>query len=224
MTKSLCISYKNLTLYQTALRHKSAARNIYNDPEMSNERLEFLGDAILDSVVAEYLFEKYPHSEEGELTQMKSRIVSRDSLNTIATHMGIDKLVETDTQAAGSRGSLSGNALEALFGAIFIDLGYRQTRRAILKMLAAHTDLDKIEGKDPDFKSRLFEEAHKRKTSLQFETKMVKDENGTKLFKAEVFMNSEKLGEGIGSSKKKAEQRACKQGLQKVTVKHERNN
>lgn len=218
LTKSLHISYRNLSLYHTALRHKSAARNIYQNPEMSNERLEFLGDAILDSVVAEYLFDKYPHAEEGELTQMKSRIVSRTSLNRIAKEMGVDILIETDAQAAKARDSLSGNALEALFGAIFIDLGYKRTRKAIMRMLNTFADLNKIEYQDPDFKSRLYEEAHKRKSDLVFDTRMDKNEDGVRTFKSEVYMNNNKLGEGVGSSKKRAEQRASQQGLQNVST------
>lgn len=223
LTKSLHISYRHLDLYLTALRHKSAARNIHNQPDSSNERLEFLGDAILDSVVAEYLFAKYPKAEEGELTQIKSRIVSRTNLNRIAAEMGVDVLIETDMQATHARGSLSGNALEALFGAIFLDLGYRRTRKAILRMLNTFADLDKIEDEESDFKSRLYEEAHRRKADLTFHTHVAKTENGVKKFKSEVFMDKIKLGEGTGSSKKKAEQRASEQGLQKVITLREEN-
>ena len=223
LTKSLHISYRNLDLYLTALRHKSAARNIHHSPDTSNERLEFLGDAILDSVVAEYLFAKYLQAEEGELTQIKSRIVSRTNLNRIAAEMGVDKLIETDLQATHSRGSLSGNALEAIFGAIYLDLGYRRTRKAILRMLTTFADLDKIEDQESDFKSRLYEEAHRRKSDLTFNTHMVNTANGDKTFKSEVFLDKVKLGEGTGSSKKKAEQTASEQGLQKVITLQEEN-
>ena len=223
LTKSLHISYRNLDIYLTALRHKSAARNIHNSPDTSNERLEFLGDAILDSVVAEYLFAKYPKAEEGELTQIKSRIVSRTSLNRIAAEMGVDVLIETDMQATHSRGSLSGNALEAVLGAVFLDLGYRRTRKAILRMLTTFADLDRIEDQESDFKSRLYEEAHRRKSDLIFHTQMVNAENGAKSFKSEVFLDKVKLGEGTGSSKKKAEQTASEQGLQKVITLREEN-
>lgn len=223
LTKSLHISYRDLDLYLTALRHKSAARNIHNRPDTSNERLEFLGDAILDSVVAEYLFAKYPKAEEGELTQIKSRIVSRTNLNRIAAEMGVDILIETDMQATHSRGSLSGNALEAIFGALYLDLGYRRTRKSILRMLTTFADLDKIEDQESDFKSRLYEEAHRRKSDLTFNTVTSNSESGAKTFKSEVFMGKIKLGEGTGSSKKKAEQRASEQGLQKVSTLREGN-
>ena len=216
LTKSLGISYKRINHYLTALRHKSAARNIYNQPETSNERLEFLGDAILDSVVAEYLFSKYPECEEGDLTQMKSRIVSRTNLNLMAAEMGIDVLIETDTQATHARGSISGNALEALFGAVFLDLGYPKTRKTILMLLTKFVDLDKIEDQEADFKSRLFEEAHRTKSDLKFNTRAKESANGTKSFVAEVYMQGEKIGVGSGSSKKKAEQRASEEGFKKV--------
>ncbi len=216
LSRSLGISYRNFDLYITALRHKSAARNIYNKPDSSNERLEFLGDAILDSVVAEYLFSKYPNSEEGDLTQMKSRIVSRTNLNRMAAEMGIDVLMETDLQATHSRGSISGNALEALFGAIFLDLGYSRTRKTILMLLNKFADLDKIEDQESDFKSRLYEVAHQTKVELKFNTRPKVDTDGSKLFVSDAFLNNERIGEGAGPSKKKAEQRAAEQGLTKV--------
>lgn len=216
LTRKLHISYRQIDFYLKALRHKSAARNIYNEPDSSNERLEFLGDAILDSVVAEYLFFKYPKSEEGELTQVKSRIVSRTNLNRMAREMGIDMLIETDMQATHSRGSIAGNALEALFGAVFLDLGYPRTRKTILMLLNEFADMNKIEDQESDFKSRIYEEAHKRKTDINFNTRAIERSSGIKSFVSEVFMDGLKIGEGTGSSKKKAEQRASEQGLKKL--------
>lgn len=216
LTRKLHISYRQIDFYLTALRHKSAARNIYNQPETSNERLEFLGDAILDSVVAEYLFFKYPQAEEGYLTQVKSRIVSRTNLNKMAGQMGIDVLIETDMQATHSRGSIAGNALEALFGAIFLDLGYPKTRKAILMMLSEFADMDTIEDQESDFKSRIYEEAHKTKSEIIFNTRAIERSSGIRSFVSEVMLNKVVIGEGTGSSKKKAEQRASEQGLKKL--------
>lgn len=216
LTHKLHISFRNIDFYLTALRHKSAARNIYNEPDSSNERLEFLGDAILDSVVAEYLYFKYPQSEEGDLTQVKSRIVSRTNLNRMAGEMGIDMLIETDMQATHSRGSIAGNALEALFGAVFLDLGYPRTRKTILMLLNEFADMNTIEDQESDFKSRIYEEAHKRKSGISFSTRDIERSSGVKSFVAEVFLDKLKIGEGTGSSKKKAEQRASEQGLKKL--------
>lgn len=216
LSKDLKVPFNDISYYVTALRHKSAARNIHNKPEISNERLEFLGDAILDATVADYLYQKYPSAEEGEMTKIKSRIVSRSNLNGIASGMGIDNLLETDLQATHSRGSIAGNALEALFGAMYLDMGFAATNKCILKLMDQFADLEKVEYQESDFKSRLFEEAHKLKSDLYFRTHHKEGSGNTKIFRAEVFLAKEKLGEGEGPSKKKAEQQAAKKGLQKL--------
>lgn len=213
LSKSFKISYGRLDYYLTALRHKSAARNIYNEPDTSNERLEYLGDAILDAVVADYLYTKYPIAEEGELTQMKSRIVSRSNLNSIAQTMGIDNLIETDSQAMHSRNSISGNAIEALFGAVYLDLRYEVCRKSILYVLEKHGHIDNVEDQESDFKSRLYEEAHRTKVELRFQTQLHHEENGVKTFISKALFDNSEVGEGTGSSKKKAEQSASEQGL-----------
>jgi ribonuclease-3 len=209
-----------IEIYFKALRHKSAARNIHNDPGLSNERLEFLGDAILDAAVAEYLYYKYENAEEGELTQMKSRIVSRKNLNEMAASTGINPLLETDMQATHSRKSIGGNALEALFGAMYIDLGYVKTRKNMLKMLNRYTDLAALEDEEVDFKSRLYEMAHQKKTGIDFKTK-THDGKNRKQFTSVVFYDREPIGEGSGTSKKKAEQQAAREGLRKLNAAEE---
>jgi ribonuclease-3 len=218
LKKELGIPVNQIGLYEMAMRHKSAARNIYQSPETSNERLEFLGDAVLDTVVAEHLFQKYPQAEEGALTKMKSRIVSRSNLNNMAEKMGLSDIIETDLQASHSKNSIGGNALEALFGAMYIDLGYTKSRQLMLKLLADFSDLDEIEDKENDFKSRLFEEAHKVKGNLNFRTRAVGDHLGKKQFRAEAFLDGKLLGEGEGSSKKKAEQLASRRALHKLNT------
>lgn len=218
VSNALKIPYRDISLYTVALRHKSAARNIYNSPELSNERLEFLGDAILDATVADYLYTKYPSAEEGDLTKIKSRIVSRSNLNGIASEMGIDDLLETDLQATHSRNSIAGNALEAIFGAMYLDLGFDKTNKYILKLIDRFADLDKVEFQEADFKSRLYEHAHKLKSDLYFRTKLEETVGNTKVFKSEVFLSKEIVGEGKGPSKKKAEQNAAKKGLEKLKI------
>lgn len=210
---------KDITLYITALRHKSAAKNIYNGNAPSNERLEFLGDAILDATVADYLFEKYPDAEEGEMTKIKSRIVSRQNLNLMAGKMGIPDLLETDAQAARAKESISGNALEAVFGALYCDLGYTRTRAATMQALNAFADLDTLEYEEADFKSRLYEEAHKRKVELRFNTSPKTTDSGDKYFVSVVVFNDKNTGKGNGSSKKRAEQSAAEAALENLNVK-----
>lgn len=218
---SFGISPKRFKLYLMALRHKSAARNIHNKPELSNERLEFLGDAILDASVADYLYDKYTQKEEGELTKIKSRIVSRTNLNAMANEIGIDKLLETDLQATHSRDSIAGNALEAILGAMYLDLGYKKTHRSILRLLEEFSDLEKLEVQEADFKSRLYEEAHKLKTELRFSTSAIDGSDGKKQFQSQVFIDQKMIGQGRGSSKKKAEQAAAKKGLKKLNIDRE---
>lgn len=219
LSKSLRITFKDLNLYLTAFRHKSAARNIYNKPELSNERLEFLGDAILDAAVAHYLYQKYPEEEEGELTKIKSRIVSRNTLNRVAIQMGIDQLLETDLQATHARASIAGNALEAVFGAMYLDLGYVKTYRYILGIMGRFANLEEVEYHESDFKSRLYEEAHKIKSDLRFNTRSVDEKNGKRIFKSEAFLDAKLIGKGMGTSKKKAEQKAANEGLHKLNHK-----
>lgn len=206
----------DLDLYLKAFRHKSAAKNIYNGTVSSNERLEFLGDAILDAIVADYLFDKYPEAEEGELTKIKSRIVSRSHLNHMAQSMGIAVLIETDMQAANSLESLSGNALEALFGAIYLDFGYKPTSAIIIGLLERYTDLETLEYKEADFKSRLYEVAHKERVELRFDTRPVNTSNGERMFSSEVYFEGDPCGKGEGTSKKRAEQEAARVALEKL--------
>lgn len=207
-----------INIYLKALRHKSAARNIHNNPEISNERLEFLGDAILDAAVAEYLFLTYPASEEGELTQMKSRIVSRTNLNSIAKTLGINELIETDLQATHARDSLGGNALEAILGALYLDRGFEKTKIATIQVLEKHSDLLSVQRVESDFKSRLYEEAHKHKAEIRFSTNSVGEKEGKKTFRSEVYFNQRLLGSGEGLSKKSAEQEAAKTALNRLNI------
>ncbi len=208
---------KRMELYLTALRHKSASKNLYNGEAESNERLEFLGDAILDAVVAHYLYDKYPHSEEGDLTKMKSRIVSRTTLNSMANAAGIQGLLETDAQAAQAVESIAGNALEAIFGAIYCDLGYARCRKSILKMLEKQANLNALEDEEADFKSRIYELAHKKKVDIQFKTVAENEKKGRKTFVSIVYFDGESFGFGKGSSKKKAEQQASAEALKKLS-------
>lgn len=210
------VTPKNLPLYLTAFRHKSASKNIHNGNAPSNERLEFLGDAVLDAAVADYLFEKFPDAEEGEMTQIKSRIVSRNNLNRMAVGMGLPELLETDAQAAQAKDSIAGNALEALFGALYIDAGYPKTRNATLRVLKNYNDLSTLLTEEADFKSRLYEEAHRVKKDLHFDTTSKSEKGGDNPFVSSVYFGEEKVGEGRGSSKKRAEQSAAKRALENL--------
>jgi len=207
---------RKIHFYCQACCHKSAARNIHNNRELSNERLEFLGDAIIDSIIADYLYAKHPKAEEGEMTKMKSRIVSRANLNQTAVKMGIDELLETDLQAASSRTSIAGNAFEAIIGAIYLDRGYMKSKKAVLSVLGKYVDLEILSETENDYKSRLYEQAHRLSAEVYFKTEQIDSQNGKYTFYSTAIWNGKMVGSGSGSSKKKAEQKASKQAFYKI--------
>ena len=212
LLRSLKIKTSKPELYLQVLRHKS----VYESSFQNNERLEFLGDSILDSVVAEVLFEKFPQGKEGFLTQIRSRIVSRANLNRLGIALGLNKLIEVQMGGEIKDTSLSGNALEALIGAIYLDKGFDFTSKFIRdKLLAPHIDFDAILTSEPDPKSRVIEIAQKRKVKVNFNTSLHhKDE--PQAFLCKVIYGGEELASAIGLSKKKAEQKAAAEAFQKL--------
>jgi ribonuclease-3 len=196
----------DLEVYQRAFRHKS----ISNKKGDNNERLEFLGDSILDAIVADYLIETFPRQTEGFLTKLRARIVSRKTLNTLAENLDLKRFVIASKNAKSGRTSLYGNALEALVGAIYIDCGYDVTKEYVLKILQKHIDMEDLCKTETDYKSRLLEWAQKEKVSLNFKTKeLPQTEDGNYQFSAAVIKDSVEEASAIGSSKKRAEQKAA---------------
>lgn len=209
LIQSIGISTNRPELYLQALRHKS----LYESSYQNNERLEFLGDSILDSVVAEVLFEKFPQGKEGFLTQIRSRIVSRTSLNNLGFALGLDKLIEAQMSRDVKETSLSGNALEALIGAIYIDKGFIFTSEFIRrKIIGPHIHFDTILTYEPDPKSRIIERAQKRKVKVHFNT-TVFEKDDPQSFQSKVLFDGDEIASAIGSSKKKAEQKAAAEAL-----------
>jgi ribonuclease-3 len=149
---------------------------------------------------------------------MKSRIVSRTNLNSIAKTLGINELIETDLQATHARDSLGGNALEAILGALYLDRGFEKTKIATIQVLEKHSDLLSVQRVESDFKSRLYEEAHKHKAEIRFSTNSVGEKEGKKTFRSEVYFNQRLLGSGEGLSKKSAEQEAAKTALNRLNI------
>lgn len=212
----------NLDVYQLAVRHTSAAKETtIKGFRESNERLEYLGDAVLGMVIAEYLFKKYPFKDEGFLTEIRSRIVNRESLNGISRKIGLDNLIEYDGQRGRlmpARTSMYGDALEALVGAIYLDKGFKFTRRFILKSLLSHYDLEAIVSNNTNFKSRLIEWAQREGKELRFE---IISENGSSQYRefvAQLLVNDEPFATGSGYSKKKAEQSAAEKAFEKLEL------
>lgn len=210
-----------ITCYLQALRHHSASSTIHqNGSRDSNERLEYLGDSVLNTVVAELLFNRFPFKNEGFLTEMRSKIVSRESLNDLAIKIGLSQIVQYDRKAIGihTKNSIFGNALEAFIGAIFLDGGFELARKFILSKLITHLDLDALQFTEKNFKGRLIEWSQKNTRTVEFETH---EENGRKqrLFSIKVLVDGKVLGEAEHISKKKAEQMAAEKACESLGVK-----
>lgn len=210
----------NLRLYRTALTHTSVLKQTAAGRHETNERLEFLGDAILGAVVAEFLYKKFPYKQEGFLTEIRSRIVNREMLNSVAIRIGINTLVKTDQNGQNFRyKSINGNALEALVGAIYLDKGYKTTRRFILdELIKPHIDVHTLVTTTANFKSKLIEWAQGQNKSIRFEIINAKPQGNFTEFSSEVFISDESVATGHGHSKKRAEQAAAEKALQALKV------
>jgi len=215
------VTPRNIELYKLATQHRSIARQNNIGLKESNERLEYLGDAILGSIVAEYLFKKYPLKDEGFLTEIRSRIVNRDALNNAARNMGISDIVEftSNRKSRQAYKSIYGDTLEALIGAIYLDKGYKATRRFIIhKLLRQQYDLEKIIQINPNYKSKIIEWAHRKNKEIKFEITQVKGSSHNREFRAELQVEGETVAEGNGYSKKKAEQDAAQKSCVKLHI------
>ena len=204
----------NLRLYQIAIRHTSVAHLTKRGIKESNERLEYLGDAVLNLVVADYLFKRFPFRDEGFLTELRSRIVSRDSLNNVAGIIGLPEIICFDQtrKMPNSHKSIYGNALEALTGAIYIDRGFRFTERFIVeKLLSPHFDMQELIHTTKNYKSKLIEWAQKHKKTPVFEHIKTIDKEHYKEFVIQVCIDEEPVAKGHGLNKKNAAQNAARE-------------
>jgi ribonuclease-3 len=203
----------NLKLYEIAFIHRSASFTLPNGKKVNNERLEYLGDAVLDAILSDYLFEKFPDANEGFLTKIRSRIVNRDILNQLAVSMGIDKILISNINSVHPTKNLYGDALEALIGSVFLDKGFKKTKKLFIRnVFNKYLDLKMIVNTDTDYKSLVFEWVQKNKSNLIFTYNEEYDFNLKKsVFSTTLIIDKEELGEGHGSSKKEAEQEAASQ-------------
>lgn len=202
----------NIEIYKLALIHRSSSVVLEDGTHVNNERLEYLGDAIIEAVVSDMLYIEYPFHNEGFLTQMRSKIVSRQSLNDIAVKLGLDKMLIAVQNYANSRKHIYGDAFEAMIGAIYLDKGYDAVNRLLINdIFRRHIDMDKLTEVETDYKSRLFEWGQKRhkKITISHSVNRESSVDADDMFSAIVSINGRELGYGIGSSKKQAEQRGC---------------
>lgn len=211
----------NLALYKLAFRHKSVAQNIRKGVKNSNERLEFLGDAVLGSVVAEVLFKMYPYEDEGFLTELRSKIVSRVNLNQLARKLGLESLIEFDNRAlnAQRQGSLLGDAFEALIGAIYLDKGYDFTKHFLINhIIKSHIDIHKLEQTETNFKSKLIEWCQRHGKDISFDLVNNLDGENIKLFTVQASVDGEVVGMGKEFSKKNAEKLAAEKACETLAI------
>lgn len=206
----------NLEVYITALSHRS----VRETPEENNERLEYLGDAILSAIVADYLFKKYPRKGEGFLTEMRSKMVNRQQLNDIAVKMGLKKITRFNKIDGSLKNSqIFGNTLEAVVGAIYLEKGYRKTHDWVTRrIIGPHLFMDELEAQDINVKNKLIGWANKQSKQIDFETLEEKQERGRRLFIVGVKVDGEIVAAGRGFSKKDASQMAAQQAAEKLGI------
>jgi ribonuclease-3 len=216
ITNVLGLRPGNLTLYTTALSHRS----VKDTPNENNERLEYLGDAVLSAIVADYLFKRYPYKGEGFLTEMRSKMVNRQQLNDIALKMGLKKITlynKFDNSLKGSQ--IFGNTLEAIVGAVYIDKGYAKTQRWVLKQIVIpHMFVDDLEQIDINLKNKLIGWASKHGKSLSFELAEEKLEGSRRVFTIHAVLDGEVIALGKGYNKKDASQVAAQQAVEKLQL------
>jgi len=197
-----------LVYYLEAFRHSSSL-GCQKEGLPSNERLEFLGDSVLDMIVVEMLFRQFPNGDEGEMTQMKARLVSREALNLLGEEIGIEHLLDAQTGKASMHASLRGNAMEAVVGAVFLDRGLRRTQRGVLKLFKRFDMKNRLQA-TVDFKSKLHEWGQKRKRKVQFNVVREFKRDGEHLYEMQVLVGGKVMGTSDGPSKKSAEQSAAR--------------
>ncbi len=206
----------HFNLYTTALSHRS----IKESADENNERLEYLGDAILSGIVADYLFKRYPYKGEGFLTEMRSKMVNRQTLNEIAVKMGLKKITfynKSDSSLKISQ--IFGNTLEALVGAIYLDKGFEKTKQWVYKrIIIPHMFIEDLETLEINHKNKLYGWANKNGKLLEFETLEEKMENGRRLFRIGAVVDGELISEGKAYNKKDASQIAAQIAVEKLSI------
>ncbi|MBQ6746629.1 MAG: ribonuclease III [Bacteroidaceae bacterium] len=214
----LGIMANNIQLYHVALSHKSMSIIDENGHKLNNERLEFLGDAVLSMSVADYLFKHYKNAPEGMLTTTRTKLVNRQYLNKIALELHFDQLIRKEKAVVSPKNNLVGNSLEAIIGAIYLDRGYRISSQFVVKWLIKNPDyLSIIVHTETNHKARLLEWCQKNKKLVLFNLiSETRDENSYARFEMEVYVDDKLCGQGSGRNKKEAEQHACEQALKQI--------
>lgn len=209
----------NLKLYDLAFIHKSASVYDSQGNMVNNERLEFLGDAILGAIIADFLYNRFPQQDEGFLTKNRSKLVNRTFLTRLTFDMGLNVYIDSNTTNNMDKSHIYGDALEALIGAIYLDTDYQTTKYFVTKkILLQFVNLNEVEQKDSNFKSQLIEWSQKNKKEIKFETieKPATAKTKQPQFVAKVIVENKELGTGTGTSKKEAHQNAARETLKQL--------
>ena len=216
--KILAFFPRNIRFYEQALLHKSTSIRSEKGRPLNNERLEFLGDAILDAIVGDIVYKHFEGRREGFLTNTRSKIVQRETLNKLAVEIGLDKLVKYSTRYSSHNSYMYGNAFEAFIGAIYLDQGYERCKQFMeKKILKNYIDLDKMSRKEVNFKSKLIEWSQKTKMEVSFELiEQFLDQDYNPMFHTEVRIEGLSAGTGTGYSKKESQQNAAQMALKKI--------
>lgn len=211
----------NTKLYDIAFTHKSVSETDTLGYPINNERLEFLGDAVIGSVVAELLYNRFPQRGEGFMTQMRSKLVNRAFLSQLTYDTGLHQFLKSKTIGTNQNSHILGDAFEALIGAIYLDKGYEKAKYVLIKKFlnSSYVDLNELEELDENFKSQLIEWGQKFRKEIQFNTNEVEDENPkANTFASTVLIDNKEKGKGFGNSKKEAQQNAAKQAIEKIDL------
>ena len=208
----------DISLYQQAVAHKSSSIRLNSGKWVNNERLEFLGDAILDAIIADILYKEFENKKEGFLTNMRSRIVQRETMNKMAAELGLEDLLVTSTRNVAHNTNMYGDALEALIAAIYLDQGYRVAKKFVFNtLIEKHLDFEGVVKTEIDFKSRLIEWGQKYKLEVRFDvTDSYYDKDHNPIFHSSVFVADIESGEGVGYSKKESHQKAAEKALKLI--------
>ena len=211
LEKKLGYTFRDPELLRAALYHSSYANEHRSEGIRSNERLEFLGDAVIEAVTSDYLFIEYPDRDEGFLTQLRSKIVSRQSLNELAVKIGLDRHVISNASTSITQKHIYGDAFEAMIGAVYLDQGYEFTNRLLINRIYFQAlNLDELTESETDFKSRLIEWCQKNHLKIVFRTGNDKEYSSNHpVFYSTVLVDGIEVGHGSGESKKEAEQHAA---------------
>ncbi|MBO4231919.1 MAG: ribonuclease III family protein [Bacteroidales bacterium] len=219
MTNVFGCSPDNIDLYKVACTHRSVAGRNNINGKINNERLEYLGDAVLGAIVAEFLFKKYPLATEGTLTEMRSKLVSRKRLNLLSMKIGLHTLLQIEPHVFAK--SADGDAFEAIVGAIYLDKGFEKTKKIIINnIFLTHLDIETIFLEEDNYKSKLLMFLQKKHKKFEFVHTVVERRRSRQLYKSQIMVDGKALGEGFGYTMKQADQEAAEKAWQLISKKY----